>query len=293
MDDSSLDYLGEVIPYHYIGDSHAGVIGSLEFQSAGGQRIITRVSGIWRFVAADMLDADGMVSEAVMQALRRVGAFHSSTAFAPVPGLRAILTTYGNEKRPEQPKTTESANHVPYVFNVGEINARYVLYRLVMDQIDFAVPFATNGLDRLSSQTPRQVLSAEQMLRLLAEEFTPLFRGLRILQNAGLRTLYLHCVPPPAVDDVDSERVLKHRSPGRLRYKLAMFINYLYEAVCRETGIGFVNTWPLVSRDNILDSEYYLDGLHLNRKHAILSVREVHRHFTARQASAQAEELVS
>lgn len=237
----------------------------------------TSIVSIWRFVAADVLDGDGFISDSLMQGLRRAGAFHSSPDFVQVPGLRPVLTTYGSEKITERLAPLEMAKERAYVVCVGEINNRYLLKRLVDDGIDFELPFHAAGIDSLSSLEPRQTLTSQQMMRVLLEEFQPLIRGLAILKNAGMTTLFLHSVPPPAVDDDDALRVLRHPSPGQLRYKLAMLVNHIYEAICREIGIGFINMWPQVTVDNLLDQRFYLDGLHLNAEHSKLSVTEAHR----------------
>jgi hypothetical protein len=279
MTADSLRFTGEAIPYTYLGDSHAGAVGSLVFEDpAAGTRIVTRTCGIWRFVAADVLGPDGAIGNELVGALRTMGALHSSPAFPPLPGFRPVQTTYGREKRPEHLALVESANERAYVLCVGEIDTRYILHRFATEAIDFTVPFATEGLEALPAFEPRQTLRADRMLTFLGDELKPLFVGLRVLYAAGSRSLFLHALPPPTIDDADAEKVFKHPSSARLRYKLAMFVNYLYEAVCRDIGIGFINTWPMVTERNLLRPEFYLDGLHLNREHAKLSVREVHRH---------------
>lgn len=282
MSGRALRYIGDAVPYTYIGDSHAGAIGTLVFEAdSGSERVVTRTCGIWRFVAADALGPDGMVGEALVQALRTTGALHSSPQFQPLLGLRPVLTTYGNEKRSENLAPVAAAAERAYVLCVGEIDARYILYRFAGEGVDFQLPFPGDGLERLPTYEPRKVLRADQMLEFLGEEFKPLFVGLRILYAAGLRTVFLHCLPPPAIDDADAERVYKHPSPARLRYKLAMYINFLYRAVCRDIGVGFIDTWEAVTDGNLLKTEFHLDGLHLNREHAKLSVAEVHRQMRA------------
>lgn len=281
-----LHLVGDAVPYTYIGDSHAGSIGTLVFEDANETtRIVTRTCTIWRFVASDALGADGALGDELVQALRNTGALHTSQAFAPLAGFRPVQTTYGREKRPENVAVLDSASERAYVVCVGEIDTRYILHRFVLERLDFQVPFPIDGLEALPAFEARQTLRADRMLAFLGEEFKPLFVGLRLLRAAGLRTIFLHSLPPPAIDDADAERVLKHPSPARLRYKLAMFVNFLYEAVCRDIGVGFINMWPSVTSANLLRPEYYLDGLHLNREHAKRSVAEVHRQMTSLRAA--------
>ncbi len=273
IDNADLAHIGEAIPYTYLGDSHSGTIGTRVFEdTVTNARIVTRIAGIWRFVARDVLAADDMIGEQLMQTLRRAGAFHSFPSFPPLPGLRPITTVYGRGQQTEYLALTDFANEYPYVLSVGEIDDRYLLERFVADEIDFEVPFDTTGLERLPEIPSRQTLRVDQATKVMVEAFGPLFRGLKVLRQTGLRSVFLHSIPPPAVDDDDAARVLKHRSPARLRYKIAMFTNFLYEMACRDIGVGFINTWPMVTQGNLLKAEYRLDGLHLNHLHALLSV---------------------
>lgn len=280
----TVEHVGATTPYFYIGDSHAGAIGSHLFRADSSTFIVTALFSIWRFVAQDIVDTDDMIGDSLMQALRRGGAFHSSREFKAIPGLRPVQTYYGKQRQTEYLEVTESSGDYPYVLSVGEINTRYLLQRLAADEMDVEVPFQITGLDELPAYNAQLTIASNRMLPLLLEEFHPLIKGLRILKNAGMRTLFLHSLPPPTIDDQDALRVYKHPSPARLRYKLTMFVNFLYDAICKEIGIGFINTWPMVTRNDLLDSRFYLDGLHLNAEHSKLSVSEVHRQFTVARA---------
>lgn len=277
-----LRFVSDGVPYWYIGDSHAGV-GTLFFEGTDGRHVVARSVGIWRFVAADVVDGDGIVSDSLMQVFRRLGAFHSGPSFKPIAGLPTVRTRYGNQFRNEQLQLTSFANDAAYIMHVGEINTRYLLQQLGEDRIDFETPFPTAHLDDLPPYDASRVISAVAMMGILLQTFDPLFKGLRILQNAALNSLFLHSLPPPAVDDHVALRVYGHPSAAKLRYKLIMMVNYMYRAACSELGIGFIDTWDFVTRSGLLDDAYSLDGLHLNRNHSILSVQEVDRQFTARR----------
>lgn len=272
-----LELIGPITPYTYIGDSHAGAIGSLLFH-AEDEYIVTRLYPIWRFVPADFIGEDKLLGESVSEALRRSGALHSFHTFPQIDGFRPVRTWYGSERRVENIAPTEHANNTPYVFSVGEIASRYVLSRLISESLDFATPFATDGLARLSPiGMARRTLSAEEMLRLLVAEYQPLFRGLQILRNVGLRTIFLHSITPPPIDDEYYFRVLNQSCPGQLRYKLAMFVNYMYRRVCADLGVTFIDAWPHVTENDVVRPEFYLDGMHLNQQHSVVSVKLVHR----------------
>lgn len=281
-----LPYRGPIVPFAYIGDSHAGAIGWHLFEDPrGGPHITTNVVPIWRFVAADALDEQGRIGESLITALRRSGAFRTVLDAPQLAGFPSAMITYGREKKAEHYVLNAAANDAPYVLCIGEINTRYLLHWLVQDGIDFDLPFPAPELDALDASYPvRARFRADQMMKVLAEEFAPLFRALRMLREAGLKSLFLHSIPPPAVDDADAERVLKHPSPVRLRYKLARYVNFLYANVCRELGVGFIDMWPLVTKDGVLDPAFYLDGLHLNIEHSKRSVSEVYRQLAALRA---------
>jgi hypothetical protein len=161
---------------------------------------------------------------------------------------------------------------------VGEIDTRYLARWFSSEGIDFDLPFEADGLNRLPAFAASRRYRSDEVLKLLAQHFNPLFHGLRIMHAAGIRSVYLHAIPPPTLDDVEASRVIGLEVPARLRYKLAMSVNYIYSVVCADIGIGFINTWPMVTRDGLLDDAYYLDGFHLNRNHTEVSVREVHRY---------------
>lgn len=286
METASPQLVGSAIPYSYLGDSHASVIGTLVFEDpATSTRIVTRTSGIRGFCAADVLNSDLTIGDGLAFELRMLRAFQVTKTAPQLSGFRSVMTTYGTEKRPENLELLSNANDFPYVLCVGELDVRHAIQQLANEKIDFAVPFATDGLEQLEPFEARQMVRADKMLTLLGEQFKPLFIGLRLLRNAGLRSIFLHCLTPPTLDDEEALRLHKTPNPAILRYKLTMFVNYLFEAVCRDVGIGFVNTWSAVTERNLLRREFYLDGVHLNREHAKLSVAEVHRQMSRLQAA--------
>jgi len=269
---------GDVTPYFYIGDSHA-MVGTLLFQGPGAERIVTEQLLIRGFCARDMLDEAGRLGEGPVDVLRRISAFSSGPNFPAVEGLPVVYSTDGKERLAENLTLTRFANERPYVLCVGEINTRYIVRWLVAEGLDFDVPFSLDGLAALPPEDTTRRFRSDEMLRVFAQQFDPLFRGLRILHAAGLRSIFLHALPPPALDDAEAARTIGLIAPARLRYKVTMFVNYMYDVVCRDIGFGFINTWPLVTNGDVLNEAFYLDGLHLNRRHTILSVQEVHRQF--------------
>lgn len=278
---------GEATPYFYIGDSHA-MVGSLLFDAPGHEteRLVTSVQLIRGFAARDMLGDYGSLGAAPVDVLRRISAFSSHPDYPPIDGLPLVHSTDGTARLEEHLTLTRFANERPYVFCVGEIDTRYLARWLVTDGVDVELPFAADGLEALPAFQSSRTYRADEFLRVLAQQFHPLFRGLRILHGAGLRSIFLHALVPPSTDDADAERVIGVRVPARLRYKLTMCVNYIFSVVCADIGIALIDTWKLVTKNNLLDPAYYLDGLHLNQKHVELSVAETHRQFTALRAAS-------
>ncbi len=275
-------FIGEATPYFYLGDSHA-MVGSLVFDAVD-EHIVTSSHIIRGFAARDLLDSDERLGDDLVQTLRRIGALSSHPDYPAIDGLPKVYSTDGVARIAENLTVTNFANDRPYVLCVGEIDTRYLARWCSKESIDFDLPFAVAGLDRLPAFIAAQRYRADEMLKLLAQHYNPLFRGLRILRAAGVRSVYLHAIPPPTLDDVAAARVIGVEVPARLRYKLAMSVNYIYSVVCADIGMGFIDTWPMVTRDGLLDEEYYLDGFHLNRQHSEVSVREVYRQFTAHRS---------
>jgi hypothetical protein len=282
-----LTLIGEGRTYNYIGDSHA-YVGHLVFRAGedDSNLVTARPFPIRAFSARSMLDRDGNVADVVVQALMRCRAFHTHRDFEPLPGFRQQYIYYGDSEQFENLKITGFANDQAYVFVVGEVNIRWYTQRLTPD-VDFPVPFSLGAVEALPAKPRHRVVSYAAVLKALADDFTPLFRALRYLRAAGLETVFLHSLPPPTPDDALAERLFKFPSLARSRYKVTMLANYLFRAVCNDIGIGFIDTWQAVTLDNILDPRYSLEGVHLNRDHALLSIQEVHRQFTALERARQ------
>lgn len=275
-----LEFVGQATPYIYIGDSHA-LIGTLVFEDPATERqIATPTYTAWGFAANDVFE-DGVVGGVFVDLLRRCSALHSSVKFDPVRGLRPIRTRHGNEWYEEHLHVTRASRDHPHVVCVGELDTRHILHRIADDEVDFAVPFPTEGLQRLPETPVRLELEFSQVLNVLLDAIGPIFRGLSALREAGLETLYLQSLPPPSLDGEGVARTFGFPVPRRAHYKLVMLVNFLYERGCRDLGIGFINTWADVTDENLRKPEYERDVIHLNRAATILSIQEVHRQFTA------------
>src|SRR5208337_2420716 len=114
--------------------------------------------------------------------------------FPALPGLPVVYSTDGKGRLAENLTLTRFANDRPYIFCVGEINTRYIVRWLVTQGLDFDVPFSLDGLAALPPEAEVRHYRSDEMLRVFAQQFDPLFRGLRILHGAGLRSIFLHAL---------------------------------------------------------------------------------------------------
>lgn len=283
---SELKLLGRAIALTYIGDSHAGTVGTLSFAADEAQYVSTVSQQIRGLMAADFLGEDGAIVQSVMDILRSRRALLSNLTAPAVKGFRPVLVRHDTGFLRENLCVTSFANDDAYIFCVGELDARHLLHKVITEDVDFELPFKASGIERLTPAKARRTYSAGEMVRLLADRLQPLFIGLRMLKAAGLRSIFLHSIPPPTPDDEDFFRVFNFRSIAATRYKLHLLINYIYEVMCRDIGVGFINTWPMVTVANVLDDRYYLDGVHLNHQHAVLSATEAYRQFIGAKTSA-------
>jgi hypothetical protein len=278
----SLDYVGEATPYIYLGDSHA-LIGTLLFEEPqSGRRIATATYTAWGFSARDVFDKTaGLLAPTLIDLLRRCASLHSSYRYSPIPGFPTVRAYEGEQPFDEILQVAKLSDDRPHVLCVGELDVRRFVKTVSEDGIDFTLPFAAEAVDELPSAPIQAHLPFGQVLNYLLETIGPVLRGIRALREGGLRTLYLHSLPPPSLDVDAMTDKFGYSVSLRAYYKLVMLVNFIYRRACAEIGIGFIDTWSAVTEQNLRKPEYGLDIVHLNRAHTILSVQEVHRQFTS------------
>ena len=281
---TSLDFVGDTTPYNYLGDSHA-LISTLMFRDAvSGTYISTPTYTSWGFSGSTFLDSEGFIGTALVEMLRMCSALHASPDFPALPGFRFINTDVGGRMRSEHLQVSQYSKSHPHVLCVGELDVRALLWRLSSDGLDFEVPFALLAVEDLPAPTDAVKIAFGQIAKILMEHLAPALQGLRMLHDAGLTTLYLHSLPPPTLDSEKLSKLIGAQINTQVHYKLVMLANFIYREACADIGVGFIDTWPMVTDGNVRKAEYELDVVHLNRAHACLSVQEVHRQFTKTKA---------
>lgn len=267
-DTASLEYVARPTPIYMIGDSHAFIFNDLLFKLEHPSRyIITKSRFIPTLTATDFLDADGGLNEALMQALfmdALVTVDRDPTHLQAAGSVRKYLLE------------SSRARSVPIiVIFAGSIDLGAGFLRFLGDQYDIALPFDLKGVAQMPVDRPREMIPYRFAVDQVNTLLEPLMRGMQHLRAMGFSNLFLHCMPPPGVDDDPFMHFNGFVAPAFLRYKAYLLFNHVLRAYCEKIGVGFVDVWDDVTIDNVLDPQYELDGTHLNRKAALFTVRHV------------------
>jgi hypothetical protein len=154
------------------------------------------------------------------------------------------------------------------VISCGEIDARDVIRRLPLDaRIVLPVPVPSIPPHEPAGEP---ITFDELAADIEADYLAPFYRGMRILRDIGLKSLFLLAVPPPGIDDDAFEAHTGFQSHAHVRYAVHRTINLLFERFCAAENIAFVDSWALVAGpDGILQKRFVADGIHLNRDAAV------------------------
>lgn len=86
----------------------------------------------------------------------------------------------------------------------------------------------------------------------------------------------IHCLPPRSPDEAAAARWTGDVVvPAPVRAKLTVLANRVLAAFCAETGIPFIDTWAELTESGYLRPEFELDGFHLNRQAALVSLDRI------------------
>ncbi len=104
--------------------------------------------------------------------------------------------------------------------------------------------------------------------------FDPLVEAVESLRHYFPRLMW-HGLPPRCRDDAKATRWSGSRSAARMRAKVTLMANRLLKSACARSGIPFIDVWDELSLDGYLRPDMDLDGLHLARPAADVSMRAV------------------
>lgn len=137
------------------------------------------------------------------------------------------------------------------------------------DHYGFVLP----GFEAQFSLAGRQLLPLQAVQNLAAEAFKSLELGLQQLQKLGLQ-LFLHELPPPMPSDQDFYHQARFHCPWDTRLQLTLVFNQQLQALAERLQIPFVSIWQqITTAEQQLQLDYHLDGVHLNRHAARLSLQ--------------------
>jgi len=105
----------------------------------------------------------------------------------------------------------------------------------------------------------------------LEQTFRPLVMGVKHLQTAGFASLMIHALPPRPAQT--KEWIPPEQT--ELRAKLTVLANRVLKRLADEQGIDVIDIWPEASVNGYLRPELDLDGLHLNREAAVMSLQKI------------------
>jgi hypothetical protein len=273
----SFAVVGPAIPLFVVGDSHTVAYSDLLFEYAG-TRYITRAKYCRGVTAQTFTNARGELHPALVEALA------SELLVTRTPdGLLADHRILGDLAVGIARERTRTAP-VICIF-AGDVDLRTVFLD-GFTALDFELRDAppdrspeSNDVEKVPYRVVRAY--AERLLE-------PLFAGLRALAELGFKNLYLHSLPPPTVDDDLFERLNGFRANVSVRYKATYLFNRLLaEFAQRDARVRYVDLWPATTLESgVLNPEFALDGTHLNRRAAALTVEYILTDLERRRSSS-------
>ncbi|MDP7034961.1 MAG: hypothetical protein QF752_10765 [Planctomycetota bacterium] len=264
-----LDLVDRPVPIFMIGDSHCLIYSDLVLRDRISKRLFLTRSRYCRGTSSSrFVDAQKNLHPPIAQALisenlldEHFQPFHLSKS----PGSKAI--DIAAEKQWRDPIL---------VFFAGDIDLRSIFLKELGEGChDFELPFEASGLDGFEPVPNRQIIPSQLVLQLAEKLVLPLFQGLIGLAKMGFSNIYLHNLPPQTVDDDHYEKVNGYRCPAIIRYKATLFFNYLFRNYSAQSDIRFLDVYDDVTTEGRVDPAYELDGVHLNRRAALLTLEKV------------------
>ena len=257
-------------PIYFLGDSNTVIYRDRIFEVPGsgrlylGRTLHTPALAAWMVCGSDGKLNPNVLSALVGEHVLVADGAGGWTAFehGTNPGLKNIVDM-ADERKGERP---------PIVLCAGSFDQWRILESLGTNEI--LVPEDT----RLGPAAATRVdpLSFEQGLVLGAAYLAPLERALRILSAAGLN-VFLQSLTPPIADDEEFFRVSNIAVTCAQRYQVANLLRHMMREMCARTGTVFIDLWPYLLKNGVVDAQYLLDKSHLNVAGALFTIDAVAR----------------
>lgn len=259
----SIELLGAVTPIHMVGESHSLVFSNLLFRPEGAQESYlckTRFLPVLKaaeYSAGNDLSADyvhALIAEGIVDSSLRPAFLHAEPSAAFLAGMPVMSP--------------------PMVLFAGDLDM-HQLFRQIGGSYDFILPDdPCYGTDKA-----KQILPYSDVEGHISGFLNPFFNAVRLLKAVGFSRMMIHCIPPRTPDNAAAS----HWTGGiiidaAVRAKLTLLANRQIAAFCAEAGIAFIDTWPDLTENGLLRPEFELDGAHINRQSALISLEKITAH---------------
>lgn len=275
MNRQSLEFISRPFPLYMIGDSHSLIFKDLLFKDNQlNQYFITRDRYCPGVVAQNFTDAKRELHHSLQHML------YAEKLLVPYEKGMKPLHSHTSEYAEDLTRAMESHRSEPHlVIFAGELDLRHIFLKQFTLQQDFVLPpdiaVKCSALHTLPSPSNPEIVVYDLVLKLASQILDPLFTGIKQLKAMGFKQLYLHSVPPPTLDDQRFQQVNQFYCSALMRYKSALLFNHLIQKCCQQETIEFIDLWPDVTIDGILSQQFSLDGIHLNKAAAFITVEKV------------------
>lgn len=257
----TVSLLGVPYPIHLVGESHTLVFRNLLVRDDDSGRLYqTKIRYLPHVLAQNFFyQASQSHNVDLIDALRFEGLLRADLQPAHSSLDGATVSGAWMEKR--------SIVAPALVFCIGDLDLHHLLDQF--GDYDFELPGdECYGADHTRPPVPHGTVLA-QLEKLLA----PFGVGLRQLKGAGFSRMMVHCIPPRSADDSTASRWMS--APKAVRAKMTVMANRILARLCAEADIPFIDTWTELTRDGYLLPEYDIDGMHLSREAALLSLQKI------------------
>ncbi len=265
-----LRYVGRPRLVFVIGDSHAYAFRDLLFELDGDPApipVITRALFVASLMSKTFSDDNGQLYAPVLDGLISDGLIALDE--------RDIVVDSAGSRAHGRIHASKRGRETQLLFFCGDIDVRTEFLRQLPEHADFELSDTPAGVEALRDDRVWEPVDAPVVFAFAQQMIRPFFRGLLVLKNAGFERIAVHSLPPPSLSDDDFVRLNTFFRPKLLRYKAYLLFNHIYRTYSEEIGVRFIDLWPSVTVDGVLDQRYYLDGAHLNRDALMLTMERL------------------
>lgn len=249
----SVQIISNAAPVYFLGESHVLSYASLLSKYEDDGRIFFPIIRFMQNVTASQYaDAGkGSLNPTVMQNLKDMALVDANGAVTAL---------------------ARDANFTCLVMFAGDMDIHYELFSQMDENYDFELPGQSlYPLDPARTLIPRDMV--EMRLKELLGPFTTTIGWLKA---HGIARLVMHALPPRTADNQRAATWTGGKIVDKLlRAKITVEANRVLEAFAVSNGIPFVSTWDAIAPDGYLLPEFDLDGVHVTRPAAAISLARI------------------